>query len=132
MGGLEPVRPTYHVLDVQAANGVPFRVLAIPASQQGPNKHRVPAGRGHAVAEFYDRRFTPEERYQQAPEHGQFTGAYYDVATLLGRDAYSGGRIGTQCGLHLVGDVPDWKLDREAAALVATWLESLADRRALD
>lgn len=117
-----------HTLDVTGLNGTPFRVLAIPASVQGPNKHRAPAGRGHAIVEFYDRRHNHE------PEiGGQFTG-YYDIRTLLGRPGgYGDGRIGEgHYGLNLQGGVPAWTLDAEGCALVAGWLEQLDERGLLN
>lgn len=113
----EPIGPSLFVLDVTADSGVPFRVLAIPCRTEGPNRHRAPAGRDHAIVEFYDRRYLIDG------EHGQFTGGYYDVDTILGRDEY--GRA--DGGLCLHGGVPDWTLDDASMDLVRSWLALLAD-----
>jgi hypothetical protein len=113
----EATAPDVFILDVTADNGVPFRVLAIPRHAEGPNRHRVPAGRDHAIVEFYDRRFLIDG------EHGQFTGGYYDVDTLLGRDEY--GRASG--GLSLHGGVPTWTVDEASMFLVRAWLTMLAD-----
>jgi hypothetical protein len=118
-----------YTLDVTGTNGTPFRVLAIPASEQGPNKHRAPAGRSHPIVEFYDR------RYPHEPEiGGQFTGGYYDLRTLLDLPGgYGHGRIGADGrSLSLYGGEPAWTLDAEACELVAVWLEQLYDRDLLD
>lgn len=104
-------------LDVTAANGIPFRALAIPRSVEGPNRHRAPAGRDHALVEFYDRRFPIDG------EHGQFTGGYYNVDTVLGRDGFGRG----DGGLCLHGGVPDWSLDEVTMSAVREWVAALAD-----
>lgn len=109
--------PRIFILDVVAGNGIPFRALAIPRSVEGPNRHRAPAGRDHALVEFYDRRFPIDG------EHGQFTVGYYDVDTILGRDEY-GHATG---GLCLNGDVPAWSLDEVTMSFVRAWLGALAD-----
>lgn len=113
----KPIDPDLFILDVVAANGIPFRLLAIPARTEGPNRHRAPAGRDHATVEFYDR------RYPIDGAHGQFTGGYYDVDTLLGRDEY--GRA--DGGLVLAGDVAAWSVDAESMDAVRTWLTILVD-----
>lgn len=117
-----------HMLDVTGSNGTPFRVLAIPASVEGPNRHRAPAGRDYATVEFYDRRYLHE------PEiGGQFTGGYYDIRTLLDLpEGYGNGRIGDGYGLTLAGGVADWTVDAQACALVADWLDHLMSRGLLD
>lgn len=114
---MEPINPGLFVLDVTADNGVPFRVLAIAARAEGPNRHRAPAGRPHALVEFYDRRFLIDG------EHGQFTGGYYRVDTFLGRDEY-GHAAGALC-LH--GGVAAWLVDEASVALVREWVAGLAD-----
>jgi hypothetical protein len=114
-----------HMLDIVAANSVPFRVLAIPASEEGPNPGRAPAGRGRAIVEFYDR------RYDHDPGLGQFTGGYYELEALLGTSEWSDVRIGERAGLNLSGGSADWMLDLYTAALVARWLEALERSGAL-
>lgn len=118
-----------HQLDVTGSNGTPFRVLAIPASTEGPNRHRAPAGRDYAIVEFYDR------RYQHEPEvGGQFTGGYYDIRTLLDRPGgYGNGVIGAGGrGLALDGGIPAWTVDGQACLVIRDWLLLLDERGLLD
>lgn len=73
--------PTTLQLDVVAANGVPFRIVYIPAGVAGPNPHRTPASSTRSTVEFYDARYS-----HTAPDgHGQFTGGYYYTETVLER-----------------------------------------------
>jgi hypothetical protein len=113
-----------YVLDV-VSGWVPFRVLVVPASQEGPNKYRAPADRDHAVVEFYDRRHDHES------ELGQFVSCY-DLRTLLNRPGGNGtGRL-AETGLNLDGGVRDWTVDAGAMRVVLAWLEMLDARGALD
>lgn len=114
----------HHILDITSDAGTPFRVLAIPASDAGPNAYRAPTGRDHALVEFYDRRHDHEAGL------GQFTGGYYDLRTLLGRDGgYASGPIGADgVGLNLAGSVPAWSVDAEACRLIRDWLIELDAR----
>lgn len=105
------------ILDVVADSGIPFRVLAIPRSVEGPNRHRAPAGRDHTLVEFYDRRFLIDG------EHGQFTGGGYYVDTILGRDGFGRG----EGGLCLDGGIPAWSIDEVTMSFVREWLAALAD-----
>ncbi len=102
------------ILDVTAANGVPFRVVLTPVGETPPagavNPNTEP------TATFYDRRYPHTE-------HGQFTGGHYTVRSLLGQDRY-GRRIGSRAGLDLHGGVAAWALDQDTAAYVAAWLEN--------
>lgn len=102
--------PTYHVLDVVASHGVPFRVVAYPPGATGP----YPAARDEtrAIVEFYDRRYAHTE-------HGQFTGGRYRVSNLLDDPPR---------GLMLHGGVSDWAIDPAAMDLVLRWLTSLGLR----
>ncbi len=113
------------VLDVTAANGVPFRVVLTPAGETPRSGAATAPGGGaapntEATATFYDRRYPHTE-------HGQFTGGHYTVRSLLGQDPetfYAGRRIGSRAGLDLHGGVAAWTLDQDTAAYVAAWLEN--------
>lgn len=100
-------------LDFVAANGVPFRAVRLAAGEHGNYPAAVAT---EPVVEFYDRRYPHTE-------DGQFTGARYYVATIMGRDAYGSGAG----GLSLDGGSPDWTVDALAMALVRSWL-GLAER----
>ncbi|WP_431881858.1 hypothetical protein [Micromonospora chalcea] len=112
----EAIAPEVHVMDVQTAYGIPLRVLAVPAGVAGPNRFRAPADRAYALVEFYDR------RYPRCGAHGQFTGAYYDVPSVLD----------TRDGLNLHGGVQSWTVDAETMGAVRRWLSDLLDSGALD
>lgn len=99
------------LLDIVAANGVPFRVLFLPAGTEGPNAYRHPATSEQATVEFYDR------RYQHEAGLGQFVSHYY-VTTVLGTDGYGNG----EGGINLAGDVDSWTVDAAAMAVVRAWL----------
>jgi len=116
---MDPIIPGMFVLDVTARNGVPFRALAIARGTEGPNPYRAPTDHKHAIVEFYDR------RYPIDGEHGQFTGGYYHVDTVLGRDEYARG--GDRGGLDLNGSVKAWTVDAESMYVVRAWLTLLAD-----
>jgi hypothetical protein len=100
------------LLDIVAGNGVPFRVLYLPAGTEGPNVHRHPATSDKATVEFYDRRF------EHAAGLGQFVSNYF-VATVLGTDGYGH----SEGGINLAGDVDDWTVDAAAMRVVRAWLK---------
>lgn len=106
------------LLDIVAANGVPFRVLYLPAGTEGPNAHRHPATSEKATVEFYDR------RYEHEAGLGQFVSSYY-VDTALGTDGYGHG----EGGINLAGDVADWTVDAAAMRIVRAWLKMHATER---
>jgi len=95
----------YSRIDITAANGVPFRIIHIPAGMRSPNRAQRD-GYG-AIIEFYDARYMGE---RFSPD-GQFVSSYSsdtiaDVAS----------------GLCLDMGVPDWQIDAEAMRVVAAWL----------
>ncbi len=103
----QPTLPNQWVLDVQAANGTPFRFVAYAPGATGP----YPAARDDAASlvEVYDRRFP-------LTCHGQFSGARYALTALLE----------TQGGL-CVGGAADWTVDGETmATVVVPWLAATA------
>lgn len=102
--------PHSWIMDVTAANGVPFRVLVHPS----PHPYRGILPQDHLVVEFYDRRwdFSPAG-------YGQFTGARYMIETLRER--------GTDRGLDLVGYVPDWKIDKVTWSMIHQWLSTITE-----
>jgi hypothetical protein len=115
-----------YTLDITSSNGTPFRVLAIPGSVQGPNRHRAPAGREYAIVEFHDRRHPHDLEVG-----GQFTGGYYDIRTLLdqpGGLAFNGPIGSNGRGLSLDGGIPAWTVDGEACQLIHGWLTMLDSR----
>lgn len=115
---MKPMIPVLYAMDFMAANGVPFRVLAIAVGAEGPNKYRAPAtDRTDPIVEFYDRIGAV------GGKHGQFTGGYYDADTLLGRDGYGH----ADGGLNLYGGVDDWTVDADSMDLVRAWLTRLVD-----
>jgi len=97
-----------------AANGVEFAALAVPASIEGPNKLRAPAGRNHAIVEFYDLRF-PGRAHGSEP--GQFV-SYYRANDIMGQ--YDG-----SVGLDLQGGVDAWTVDALNMLDVSTWLATI-------
>lgn len=105
-------------LDITAANGTPFTVVYIPAGVAGPNPARTPASNTRSTVEFYDARHPHSE-------HGQFTGGYYYVETILGTDEHARPGAG-QGGLCLDGgNASVWSLDAASMDVVRTWLRAL-------
>lgn len=105
------------ILDVTAANGVPFRVVYLAG---GETSIYQSSDTDAPLVEFYDRRhpFT---------EHGQFTGGRYYADTLLGIGLGAGARVGSDGrGLNLQGGEPDWTLDADTATQVVAWIEAQA------
>lgn len=107
------------LLDIVAANGVPFRVLYLPSGTEGPNAYRHPVTSEQDTVEFYDR------RYQHEAGLGQFVSNYY-VTTVLGTDGWWGSGEG---GINLAGDVDDWTVDAAAMVVVRAWLVMHHNRR---
>ena len=98
-------------LDINGVAG-PIRVLYIPANEKNPNCE--PRTTTKATVEFYDL------RYPHTPD-GQFTGGYYYVDTIMGRDGYSN----ASGGLDLMGNVSDWKVDARWMGIVRDWISYL-------
>ncbi|MEO6156393.1 MAG: hypothetical protein ABIQ39_02050 [Ilumatobacteraceae bacterium] len=90
-----------HLIDVTAANGVPFRFVA---------EYKAKAfGTGEAWhVTVYDRRY-------DFTEHGQHTGGNYYAETLLADSA-------DKRGLNVHGGVPDWTIDAATYTTVLGWL----------
>lgn len=101
------------ILELTAANGVPFRVVYYSPGETGPYPHAASATK--ELVEFYDGRY-------QHTKHGQFVSRYY-LSTLLGRDPYSSRVTG---GLSLCGGEASWQLDAASMQLVVAWLEHLS------
>lgn len=102
-------------LDVIATNGVPFRVVYLPAdtpSEHYPAEHED--ARGRSRVEFYDR------RYDHTPD-GQFTGGRYYVEDILDR-RYN--------ALMLVADIHQWTVDAGTVRFVQAWIARLEMRPA--
>ena len=82
--------------------GVPFNVVL---SKKGKAKYIT----------FYD------SRYKKGfSKYGQHISKYY-MNTLLGKDGY-GSRI-SKNGIHLVGYVDDWYLDKKNSLKLVKWIE---------
>ena len=109
------VFPRQFTLDVTAANGTPFRVLALMPGEVGTNAAR--RNDAFSLVEFYDRRYP-------FTKHGQFTGGSYHLHTLTFQ------RFGA--GLNLAGDVDAWRIDGDTMALVVHWLNRLATLPGMD
>ena len=93
-----------HILDVTAANGVPFRVVYGVRD----DIHGKPLTQYGDVVAFYDR------RHKGSP-HGQFV-SDYQLDTLAKRDrAYA---------LNLYGGVADWVLDAATMNFITCWVET--------
>lgn len=104
-------RRTIMKLDVIAENGVPFRVVYLPAdvpSENYPDRSNIVGGMNRPRVEFYDRRFdhTPD---------GQFTGGSYFLADVLA----------VFRALALYGGIPDWTIDAVTMRLVREWLRNV-------
>lgn len=108
----EPVRANHFTLDVVAANGTPFRVIAYAPNAAGPIRAYDPT---KARVEFYDRRYPHTSQ-------GQFTGGSYLLETLL---------EGSGWGLCLAGGVAAWSIDEATMRLVEQWLTGIASALAL-
>jgi len=109
--------------------GVEFAAMAIPASIQGPNARRAPAGRGQASVEFYDMRFPSCAR---EGEPGQYV-ASYRLDTIVGSpDALDAGDFDGTTALMLSGDEPDWIIDAASMLDVSTWLATIKANRWLE
>lgn len=104
---------TVAYLDVTARNGVPFRVVYIPAGDPNPNnEYRSRYSETKSVVEFFDHRhtgprFTPD---------GQFVSNYY-VDMLLANGI-------PNHGLDLDGGIPDWTVDVDTYRKVLAWLDT--------
>lgn len=90
------------ILDIESANGVPFRVVF------DPDKGTL---NDQGAVSFFDRRYP-------LTEHGQFVSDYYR-STLMGD--FDGTR-----GLNLHGGVEEWSVDANNMWLVVQWLRRIA------
>lgn len=97
-----------HILDIEAANGVPFRLVVTESEH---------ATRNEPIVRIHDRRH-PD--YAAGSDHGQRTGGQYYLSTLLAH------RYGA--GLDVHGGVPEWTIDSSAMAVVHEWLRLLEIR----
>lgn len=95
------------MLDIENSQGVPFRVVYIPAGVSCPHCADSYCD-GENRVEFYDR------RYDLTP-NGQFISAYF-ASTIVNKP------VG---GIDLAGGVADWKIDTRAMFHVWSWVMNL-------
>lgn len=115
---------TLYSLDVVARNGVRFTVVLDLDGYWYQKKHYVTG----PIVEFYDARerdngdrcHLPGNRRHDWSMFGQFTGAAYDLGTLLERNR--------NFGLNLAGDVDAWNIDAHTMLIVHAWVEHLTAR----
>lgn len=96
-------------MDVVTSNGIPFRVVYLPAGT--PSEH-YPAemsdgGETRSRVEFYDRRY-------DHTSDGQFTGGRYFAQDIADRDQ--------GVALNLYGGEDDWTIDGTIMHLIGQWL----------
>lgn len=96
------MRQDEYVLDIVAANGVPFRVV------YGKRPYLGGSYSATEVVAFYDR------RHVGMTDHGQFVSDYY--AESLFEDHSIG------YDLNLYGGVDSWVIDYTTMRLVRSWL----------
>jgi hypothetical protein len=115
---------TLYSLDVVARNGVRFTVVLDLDGYWYQKKHLVIS----PIVEFYDARYKdngdrchlPGNRRHDWSMFGQFTGASYNLGTLLERNR--------NFGLDLAGDVDAWTIDAHTMLIVYAWVEHLTAR----
>lgn len=94
-----------YVIDIIAANGVPFRAV------YGYREYRDGSLSNTPVMAFYDR------RSREFDTHGQFV-ADYNSDTFLSHGPYA---------LDLYGPVASWTLDRGTVDFLYVWLRAILD-----
>jgi hypothetical protein len=99
---MKPVHVTEHVIDVIAANGVPFRAV------YGKRTNNRGYNASYPTIAFYDRRHAHDT-------HGQFIGDYMSD-NILSHGPYA---------LNLDGGVNAWTVDRWSVQLISDWLRTI-------
>lgn len=99
---MEAQKPTEHVIDVIAKNGVPFRaVYGVRTNNRGYVA-------SYPTISFYDRRYPMDT-------HGQF------ISDYMSDDFLTHGPY----GLDLAGEVDAWTLDRGTVDFLYVWLRTI-------
>lgn len=102
---MEAQQPTEHVIDVIAANGVPFRAV------YGKRTNNRGYAASYPTIAFYDRRYPMDV-------HGQFISDYMSD-DILSHGAYA---------LNLDRCAASWTLDLYHVKQVQSWLSSILGR----